>query len=734
MINLRPGQREVAAYRGGKMAVPAVPGAGKTTVLAYLAADLIEKQATGGGKILIVTVMNSAVANFRSRIGDFLEDRGLPRSKGYDVKTLHSLAMTILKEKPEFLLINQNFQIIDEGSQQKLLAQLTQDWMSNNRKLWMEPINIPSHDKWYHRALESWEQRDLPAIIKDAVSFIKAAGLNTEQIKEMRARLDDSSYLAWALDIYRQYTRELNKNGLLDFDDLIVQALRLLKEEAQVLERLQKRWTLFFEDEAQDSSPLQEEILLLLSAHSGNLVRVGDSNQAILGTFTAAEPEIFRNYCARPDVVKQEILYSSRSTTQIINLANGLVDWVNESHPQKECRSALEPQHIRPVDDRDRFPNPKTNGYTIHIKGFSNQEQETERVARLAAEHVRQNPENTVAVLVPTRRMQEKYAEQFHLLNAPFEEVGQITNKQKKTVADVKEVLTYLAKPHHTGNLIRVMKNIFVSDLNDDAQVILGGLFEKYSPEQVLYPVGEALPWLEMPEEFSDPEVYGRFVQGINKLQQWLDASVKMPPDELVLFLAEDMNLELEQLGIAHNLALLIRQKLHQYPHWHLVDIAQELPAMESSVRTYLKAVNDQQGFEPSPGVISLITTHKSKGLEWDTVYLTGVTAGEYPSTVKDKFRSDMWYLKEDKNSPMARIKAELKAHTGKTATNPIRQFKIDEISERLRLLYVAITRVKKNLLLTYYDNYFRKKIGPSEALIALRNIMARERAANDKT
>lgn len=124
MIKLRPDQREVAAYRGGQLAVPAVPGAGKTTVLAHLAADLIQEGLHRPGKILIVTVMNSAVSNFARRIGDFLKERGLPRTAGYEVKTLHSLAMGILKERPEFLMINQNFQVIDESTQRSLIGYL----------------------------------------------------------------------------------------------------------------------------------------------------------------------------------------------------------------------------------------------------------------------------------------------------------------------------------------------------------------------------------------------------------------------------------------------------------------------------------------------------------------------------------------------------------------------------------------------------------------------------------
>ncbi|MBM7855096.1 DNA helicase-2/ATP-dependent DNA helicase PcrA [Desulfohalotomaculum tongense] len=733
MISLRPGQKEVARYRGGLLAVPAVPGAGKTTVLAHLTADLIQEGCSGSGKILIVTVMNSAVANFRSRIGDFLQQRGLPRGKGYEVKTLHSLAMTILKEKPEFLLINQNFRIIDEGGRYELLNDLVKEWMITNKNLWKEPIKIKKNDRWYQRALERWEQKDLPNIFCSGVSTVKSTGLTAEQVRNLQQRLDERSYLSWVLSIYQRYNQVLNREGLLDFDDLIVQALRLLKEDGGVLERLQNRWTFCFEDEAQDSTPLQEEILMLLAEKSGNLVRVGDSNQAILGTFTAAEPEIFRRYCTREDVKKESILYSSRSTVQIINLANYLVDWTNNCHPQQECREALENRHIHPVDKSAPYPNPSTKGYTIGVRGFKDQAAEIKLVAQLAGDYINRTPRDTVAILVSNRYVQQDMAQVLTELNVPFEEVGKITNRQAKTIVDVERALEYLAQPHRVNLLVALVKNVFLSQLSAEEGKFLTKLFQKYTLQQVLYPIGGQLPWLEMPDELSDPAIYTGFVEGLKTIQKWLAASVQLPPDELVLYLAEDMDLDMEQLGIAHNLALLIRQKMYQHPHWRLYDIALDLPSLKSSVRHFLRVVNEQQGFEPTPGVISLITAHKSKGLEWDTVYLTGVTAAEYPSSRTDRFKSEMWYLKEDLNNPLALIKAELKSLTGERVTDPLYQFKIDEICERLRLLYVAVTRAKKNLLITYHDkNVFNQRIGPSLVLKALMDHISKERAAND--
>ncbi len=135
---MRPGQDRVAAYRGGCLAVPAVPGSGKTTCLAYLAAELLAGDP--GARILIITVMNSAVSNFKRKISGFLagDDRSghpLP-PRGYQVKTLHSLAAMILKERPEYLMINEAFTILDEQQRSRLLRGFVERWLNDNRRRW----------------------------------------------------------------------------------------------------------------------------------------------------------------------------------------------------------------------------------------------------------------------------------------------------------------------------------------------------------------------------------------------------------------------------------------------------------------------------------------------------------------------------------------------------------------------------------------------------------------------
>ncbi|HWJ02924.1 MAG TPA: 3'-5' exonuclease, partial [Verrucomicrobiae bacterium] len=432
--------------------------------------------------------------------------------------------------------------------------------------------------------------------------------------------------------------------------------------------------------------------------------------------------------CRREDVQNQNISVSSRSSCQVIDLANHLVQWARASHPQPECRTALEDQSILPVREDDPCPNPRVEGYTLAVKQFKDRDTEIAEVAKLAHLQAHKRPENTLAILVPTRAVQQAVAQKLDELGASYSEVGKVSEEQVRTILDIKLAVDFLAQPHQPEALYRVLSQVLLKDLEPEALESVAGLIKRFGVEQVLYPVGDSLPWLELPDQLWDREVYARFSGTITRLKHWLSASTELPPEDLVLFLAEDLQLQGEQLEIANNLCLQIRQRVTENPAWKLIDIARDLPRLTESLKQFARVIYEQKGFEPQPGVITLLTAHKSKGLEWDTVYLTGVTAAEFPSLVTEDFRSDKWYLKKDMSNPLALFKAQLRQLQGRElVADPLENAKHAEISERLRLLYVAITRARKNLLICRHAYRFNKKVNPSLALQALEKYIREE-------
>ena len=118
-------------------------------------------------------------------------------------------------------------------------------------------------------------------------------------------------------------------------------------------------------------------------------------------------------------------------------------------------------------------------------------------------------------------------------------------------------------------------------------------------------------------------------------------------------------------------------------------------------------------GYEPEPGSITICNYHKSKGLEWDCVFLLGMTQFNFPDNINDKFQGERWYLKDKYKNPIAVIKSEIDSLIGNNYNEDyINKEKIDVINEKIRLLYVGITRAKEMLILSYSQYRDRSDIG----------------------
>ena len=117
----------------------------------------------------------------------------------------------------------------------------------------------------------------------------------------------DTSLLQMGLALYQDYQAALNYRGAIDFDDLIWLAYQCLENDPDLVSLLRHRWPYILEDEAQDSSVLQEKILRQLVGADGNWVRVGDPNQAIYASFTTANPNLLKRFLAEPDVRKEDL-------------------------------------------------------------------------------------------------------------------------------------------------------------------------------------------------------------------------------------------------------------------------------------------------------------------------------------------------------------------------------------------------------------------------------------------
>ena len=404
LFTLRPSQTDILRYRGGKMGISAVPGSGKTFTLSALAAQIISSGALNTDQeVLIVTLVNTAVDNFAGRIGQMIGQRGLIPHLGYRVRTLHGLAHDIVREKPALAGLDERFQIVDDREAESIRRQAANTWLKANSELLIANYIKDEVDEQQLSRLINDVKYGIPDLVHSlALAFIRSAKDRRLTPDALRTRLDSApplplAEMGWA--IYADYQRALAYRGAVDFDDLIRLASHILDTDADYLARLQYRYPCILEDEAQDSSRIQEDILRKLAT---NWVRVGDPNQAIFETFTTADPRLLKDFIAFDADWKMELPVSGRSQPFIIDLANYLIDWTNQSHPAPACQDALTVPYIQAAEPDDPQPNPEPDAGGIKIinKKFT-PEEEISAVVKSIENWLPEHPNWTVAVLVP---------------------------------------------------------------------------------------------------------------------------------------------------------------------------------------------------------------------------------------------------------------------------------------------------------------------------------------------
>ncbi len=716
MFRPRPAQQKILAYTGGKMGVSAVPGSGKTWTLSRLAAELISRGYLDiEQEILIVTLVNAAVENFSARISQFIGERGLMPRMGYRVRTLHGLAHDILRERPGLVGLADDFEILDERAVQELRREVAHLWLSAH------PEFVENYLDHEVRRGEKIRREKFPKLVEDlSLAFIRTAKDRQLTPADLRARLDELplplplAEMGW--EMYREYQRALAYRGAVDFDDLIHLALRALQSDPGYLERLRARWPYILEDEAQDSNRLQEQILRLLAGEQGNWVRVGDPNQAIYETFTTASPRFLRDFLQEPSVLARDLPDSGRSTLSIISLANRLIDWTRLEHPVPAVREALSPPHIRPVPPGDPQPNPPDDPSEVRLvlKKFT-PEEEVKAVADSLEGVLREHPDWTVAVLVPRNQRGFEVTQELKRRGLPYvDDMLRSTSITRSTAGALTHVLRYLARPASPARLARLYEVWRRAEREDPARwervQSQARLLRRCTRlEAFLWPTAGEDYLLSLGLEESDPESHQALETFRQVVRRWQQA-VQLPADQLLLTLGQDLFTDPAQLALTHKLAGLLRQARSLHPEWRLHELTDELRLVAQNERRFLGMTRQEGGFDPDAyqGKVVVATIHKAKGLEWDRVYLMSVSNYDFPSAQpEDTYISEPWYLRSRLNLPaealeQLRLLLEAEAEDWYEEGRATFEARLDYVRERLRLLYVGITRARRSLVITW--------------------------------
>lgn len=735
-ITYREDQVPIMEYKSGTMAVPAVPGAGKTFIVTRLVTELLENNINGKEKILILTYMNSAVNNFKGRIKKLLnekygEDAEIEENlseeeineikrknkdtlrrlnNSYEVMTIHSLATKIIKENPESAMLNEEFMIADDAQRSIILNECIESYLSTEkgRKYFYYFINYEkAKDKKTKKINEdkargfeeTWKQGFFDLVTR-SISKLKYNGITPDILNE---RVNEDGYkgiMVIVSPIYEMYCKRLKLHGLLDFDDLLINAHKIVRDDDAIREKLNKKYKYIFEDECQDSNEIQGKIIKLIGGENPNIVRVGDINQSISGTFSESNPKFFREFIESADCCHRMDM-SNRSSKDILELANLLVDYTKNSLPEIECRDALEDMKIKTVEKGKGYKeNPEPKSYTINTKWLAagSFDDEIRETIRFVEGIKRKYPDKSIGILAPYNKDCNKIAAELKKHDLEFENLSSSSEKMRKVIDDIANILDFIIDNDNIDKLMDIIGSAFIKEESEEGKADFLNIFKKFTTDELIYNFDE----IDLGIVDNSSSIFVKFKNALEKIQEIMDYSWNRA-DLLVLFIRDRLDITEEEMAIAEYVAFYVKYLKREdkdVDFEYIVNVIKDRG--NSSFRHILDITGNINGYEPTPGSVTVCTNHKSKGMEWDCVFMLKCTKYQFPSDLEFKLPCQKYFLKEKYNNPEALVASEIEKLTnGLERTNFDIELKLDQIREKIRLFYVSVTRAKEMLIIS---------------------------------
>lgn len=627
-ITPREDQKPVLEYRSGRMAISAVPGAGKTTILLALIVKLLEAKVPAEN-IFVMTYMESAARNFRDRIKNIFPDSNqLP-----NISTIHGLALRILKENNNFerLGLSSDFEICDDTVRGRLIRQI---------------------------ALKTGVAEDELADFDRAVSIFK--------FSQVENPVSNDAKINKFLKFFNAYQLTLASQNLIDYDDILLFSVKLLENFEDIREYYQNICHFIIEDEAQDSSSLQQKLINILSAKHKNLIRCGDINQAITTTFSNADVAGFWKFIEESHKVSMDC--SQRCCEDVWRLANCLIAW---SESKEFLKGSFYPMYMKPVEGR----NPVSKNALL-AKVFPSPKEEKDFIVKEIRNIIKHNPKATIGILLRSNFQVNSWA-------SHIESCGLKTITRTECLAQKLIFRVIFA-------VLKVVLNPFDNEICANAYEILAEL-GAFKFKNTKYIRDLQIPFVQLNSDDIEDVQFSRFYWDI---VYWI-SQTSLSPEQLAMKIGlYYFNTEIEKSNIYLISTLVKRLSLNTSGGLKGIIVQLEELSRKNRVSGFNffseEDENDKGFFE---GKIQIMTMHKSKGDEFDFVFIPELTErnltfeiGEMKLKPSDNFNENLRRLNP--------------TYSVKTQKDIMKQI----LTENLKLLYVAITRARLKLYISTFE------------------------------
>ena len=640
---LNPQQRAAVLHEGGPLLVVAGAGSGKTRVLTSRIGYVIGARGAQPGEILAITFTNKAAGEMKERVAGLVG----PRARAMWVSTFHSACVRVLRAEAKKLGLATTFSIYDAGDSQRLMTLVSRD-------LDLDPKRFPA------RSLAT-QVSTLKNDLVDHETFASRASGVLEQT------------LAEAYTLYQRRLREANA---LDFDDLIQTTVNLLQVFPDVAEHYRRRFRHVLVDEYQDTNHAQYALVRELVGHPGGplppaeLCVVGDADQSIYAFRGATIRNILAFEADYPDASVILLEQNYRSTQNILSAANAVIARNTGRKPKNLWSDAGAGEKIT------AYVADNVHDEAAFVAGVVDRLTDDENCAP-----------GDMAVFYRTNAQSRVFEEVFIRVGLPYKVVGGVRFYERREVRDLLAYLRVLANPTDTVSLRRIL-NTPRRGIGDRAQACVQVLAER-----------ERIPFSAALERCDDaPGIATRSGKAIKDFTTMLaDVRAEVAAGarpaavlELLLgrtgYLAElQASLDPQDEGRVENLQELVavaREFEERVPDGTVADFLEQVALVADA-----DEIPDADG---GGGVVTLMTLHTAKGLEFPVVFLTGLEDGVFPHL---RSLGDSAELEEERRLAYVGItrarsrlylsRAVVRSSWGAPSYNPPSRF-LDEIPEEL--------------------------------------------------